>query len=52
MPIQERLGLLPKGWTRFDKIFLGGLVRNMVAAGEANLLNASDVFVVRKPVGR
>lgn len=49
-PIQERFGLLPPGFTRFDQIFLGGVVRNLVAAGEANLLSGSDVLVLRKPV--
>jgi ubiquinone/menaquinone biosynthesis C-methylase UbiE len=48
-PIQEKLGLLPKGFTQFDRTFLGGLVRNLVKAGEEGVLIGSDVFVVRKP---
>jgi len=47
--VQDRLGLLPKGFARFDSIFLGGLIRSLVAAGEAGLLSGSELLIFRKP---
>ena len=47
--VQDRLGLLPKGFAKFDSIYLGGLIRNLVAAGEAGLLSGSELLVFRKP---
>jgi len=48
--VQDRLGLLPKGFAKFDSIFLGGLIRNLVAAGEAGLISGSELLVFRKPL--
>ena len=44
----EAVRILPKGFTRFNDIFLGGTIRLLVAGGRKNLLSGSTLLVFRK----
>jgi len=47
--IGERLRLLPRGFKRFNDIFLSGTVRAIVEAGRADILSGSNILIFQKP---
>ena len=48
MGLHEKLGLLPEGFTKFNRVFLAGAIKNLVAVGEKNLMTGSNVLVFRR----
>ena len=47
----EVLGILPRGYTKFNSIFIQGTVQKIVQAGRMGILSGSQVLVFRKNAG-
>lgn len=44
----ELLRILPKGFSRFNEIFLAGTVDKIVKAGEEKILSGSEILLFQK----
>jgi hypothetical protein len=44
----EKIGVLPAGWTRFDEIFVRGVMRHMIEGGRMGILNGASLLLFKK----